>query len=634
MSPPTTTDTLDITTLPPLLRTPTTLSHRSHLLPLLSTNPLFAPTPPGLSAHDKLLHTLHLLTSLLHLHLPPAVFTTALSLLPPTPLHLHHSAFTRPISLLATPRQKSHWLPLCTAHEVIGCYAQTELAHGSDVAALQTTATLDVDGDEWVLDTPGVGGRKWWIGGAGVVATHALVAAQLLLPGGVTGGVGLVIVRIRDEEHRLVPGVRAGGIGPKAYGGFGGVDNGWLHFTGVRTPRVNLLGERVDAAGRLRPALRHEGYAGMTALRAGIPGSQGWALAKAVTIAVRYCSRRTQFHDTPVLRYESTRMRLVPLLVKALAFIIAGAALTKAATESTGGAGAAELHLLASAMKVAVTTQVAAGIEEARRAMGGHGFSDLAGVGRLFADTTPAQTFEGDNWVLAQQSARGLRKMRSAAAAAAGGDGAGLPESCRYLAQDSAAGEVPETWDSADPVQILSARARALVAALPAEGDVSWPSMRIANAHADVFIATTLATTPGVPEVVRKVWALTALEAATADLTEVGIGTKGLRAAWEREVLGVVEEVMQGLVGGFGFWDWELPGVLGREKVKEGGEEGALWRGVEKMEEVDRKGQEEGGKEGAEGREGRMSKEEELRRAAMGMLAAARGGKAAWEAKL
>lgn len=43
---------------------------------------------------------------------------------------------------------------------------QTELAHGSNVAGLETTATFDERTDEFVIHTPSVSATKWWIGGA------------------------------------------------------------------------------------------------------------------------------------------------------------------------------------------------------------------------------------------------------------------------------------------------------------------------------------------------------------------------------------------------------------------------------------------------------------------------------------
>ncbi len=37
----------------------------------------------------------------------------------------------------------------------------TELRHGSNVAALQTEAVLDVATDEWLINTPDEGATKW-----------------------------------------------------------------------------------------------------------------------------------------------------------------------------------------------------------------------------------------------------------------------------------------------------------------------------------------------------------------------------------------------------------------------------------------------------------------------------------------
>ncbi len=37
----------------------------------------------------------------------------------------------------------------------------TELHHGSNVAALQTEAVLDVATDEWIINTPDEGALKW-----------------------------------------------------------------------------------------------------------------------------------------------------------------------------------------------------------------------------------------------------------------------------------------------------------------------------------------------------------------------------------------------------------------------------------------------------------------------------------------
>lgn len=42
-----------------------------------------------------------------------------------------------------SPEQREAWLPLATSFRILGAYVQTELGHGSNVRALETTATFD-----------------------------------------------------------------------------------------------------------------------------------------------------------------------------------------------------------------------------------------------------------------------------------------------------------------------------------------------------------------------------------------------------------------------------------------------------------------------------------------------------------
>ena len=66
---------------------------------------------------------------------------------------------------------------------MMGCYAQTELGHGSNVASLETTATLDLKTQEWVIHSPTVTSTKYWPGGLGRSANHAVVFAQCIVDG-------------------------------------------------------------------------------------------------------------------------------------------------------------------------------------------------------------------------------------------------------------------------------------------------------------------------------------------------------------------------------------------------------------------------------------------------------------------
>lgn len=145
---------------------------------------------------------------------------------------------------LATDEQREKWLPLLENYDIHGCYAQTEIGHGSDVSSLQTTATFDVKTDEFVLHTPNISATKWWPGELGRYANHALIFARIIIPeedGDINDyGIGAFITQIRDRDtHKHMPGVKTGDQGPKL--GYSSKDNGWMTLDKVRIPRDQML---------------------------------------------------------------------------------------------------------------------------------------------------------------------------------------------------------------------------------------------------------------------------------------------------------------------------------------------------------------------------------------------------------
>ena len=66
--------------------------------------------------------------------------------------------------------------------DILGCYAQTEIGHGSNVAGLETTAVFQHDTDEFLINTPTITATKWWPGDMGRYANFALVYARLIIP--------------------------------------------------------------------------------------------------------------------------------------------------------------------------------------------------------------------------------------------------------------------------------------------------------------------------------------------------------------------------------------------------------------------------------------------------------------------
>lgn len=65
-------------------------------------------------------------------------------------------------------------MPKILNYDIIGCYAQTELGHGSNVRGLETTAKWDPVKKEFEIHSPTLTASKWWNGSMGRTATHAV----------------------------------------------------------------------------------------------------------------------------------------------------------------------------------------------------------------------------------------------------------------------------------------------------------------------------------------------------------------------------------------------------------------------------------------------------------------------------
>nr|CAB3466674.1 unnamed protein product [Digitaria exilis] len=144
---------------------------------------------------------------------------------------LHWGMFVPAIKGQGTEQQQQKWLPLAYKFQIIGCYAQTELGHGSNVQGLETTATFDPKTDEFVIHSPTLTSSKWWPGGLGKASTHAVVYARLITEGKDYGIHGFIVQLRSLEDHSPLPGVTLGDIGGKfGSGAYNSMDNGVLRF--------------------------------------------------------------------------------------------------------------------------------------------------------------------------------------------------------------------------------------------------------------------------------------------------------------------------------------------------------------------------------------------------------------------
>nr|AAR00586.1 acyl-CoA oxidase [Phalaenopsis hybrid cultivar] len=347
-------------------------------------------------------------------------------------LGVQYSLWGGSVMNLGTKKHKEKYFKGIDNIDYPGCFAMTELHHGSNVQGLQTTATFDPLTDEFVINTPNDGAIKWWIGNAAVHGKFATVFARLILPfqgkGGksIDMGVHAFIVPIRDmETHDTLPMVEIHDCGHKV--GLNGVDNGALRFQSVRIPRDNLLNRFGDVSRdgtytSSLPTINKRFAATLGELvggRVGLAYSSVGVLKVSVTIAVRYSLLRQQFGppkqpEISILDYQSQQHKLMPMLASTYAFHFATLYLIDKYSEmkkSHDDDIVGDVHALSAGLKAYVTSYTAKSISVCRESCGGHGYAAVNRFGVLRNDHDIFQTFEGDNTVLLQQVAGDLLKQ-------------------------------------------------------------------------------------------------------------------------------------------------------------------------------------------------------------------------------
>ena len=312
--------------------------------------------------------------------------------------------------------------------EDFGCFALTELAHGSDARNIQTIAEYDPTTKEFVLNTPSDLALKFWVGSAHKLANKAIVFAQLSIFN-VIYGIHAFIVPIREKigDEQIKPGIEIGDCGPKI--GLNSLDNGFIRFNKVRIPLENLLDKfsKVSEAGvfssQIKGNFERFGFllgSIMNRSRIFLCARVNINLLGALTIATRFCFLRRQFgnnnlkQEIPIIEYHTVQYRLIPYLAGGIVMRILNQGLydlwetNKIIILDPKNSLTAEIHAIVSTLKPLCSWYARKGIQECRDLCGGFGYSSYSKLSQIYDDNEINITWEGDNTVLLQQSAKFL----------------------------------------------------------------------------------------------------------------------------------------------------------------------------------------------------------------------------------
>ncbi|POX58819.1 acyl-CoA oxidase [Streptomyces sp. Ru62] len=299
-------------------------------------------------------------------------------------------------------------LSLYARMERIGTFLCTELDHGNDAAAIETTATWEAGG--FTLNTPTPGACKWMPNTSSVGGAKTAVVAARLVVDDIDRGVFLFLTPLTDNDGSHYPGIE---VQPLPQTASAPVDHCATAFRDVRLPFEALLqGEhgRLSRDGTFSSALGnprkrflrsisrvHSGKLCMAAYSLGVA-------RHALAVAMRYSYRRltsgmTTGRKVPLIEHRSHH---APLL-SAVATTYAATLLHRSVVRqwaSCADAEQADIERLAAISKAWITWQARAVMTECRERCGAQGLLLANGIAYQLAANEGTVTAEGDNRVI------------------------------------------------------------------------------------------------------------------------------------------------------------------------------------------------------------------------------------------
>ncbi|GAA1004123.1 acyl-CoA dehydrogenase [Streptomyces sp. F-3] len=286
-----------------------------------------------------------------------------------------------PLYRFGTEEQKRQWLPKLCSGEMLGAFGLTEPDGGSDAGATRTTARLDPETDEWVIN-----GTKCFITNSGTDITGLVTVTA------VTGHrpdgrplISAIIVPSGTPGFTVAP--------PYSKVGWNASDTRELSFSDVRVPKSNLLGEEGRGYAQFLQIL-DEGRVAIAALATGL--AQG-----CVDESVKYAKERHAF-GRPIAANQAIQFKIADMEMRAHT---ARLAWRDAAYRLVAGEPFKKEAALA---KLHSSTVAVDNARDATQIHGGYGFMNEYPVARMWRDSKILEIGEGTSEVQRMLIAREL----------------------------------------------------------------------------------------------------------------------------------------------------------------------------------------------------------------------------------
>ncbi|GAA3838730.1 acyl-CoA dehydrogenase family protein [Streptomyces chiangmaiensis] len=286
-----------------------------------------------------------------------------------------------PVYRFGTEAQKQEWLPRLCSGEILGAFGLTEPDGGTDAGSTRTTARLDTETNEWVIN-----GTKCFITNSGTDITSLVTVTA------VTG-------RAQDGRPQIssiiVPSGTPGFTVAAPYSkvGWNASDTRELSFMDVRVPAANLLGEAGRGYAQFLRIL-DEGRVAISALATGL--AQG-----CVDESVKYAKERHAFGRS-IGAYQAIQFKIADMEMKAHT---ARLAWRDAASRLVSGDPFKKEAALA---KLYSSTVAVDNARDATQIHGGYGFMNEYPVARMWRDSKILEIGEGTSEVQRMLIAREL----------------------------------------------------------------------------------------------------------------------------------------------------------------------------------------------------------------------------------